>query len=86
LSTTTRNVARRGALGDASVREVVSRLPEEERDVITLRFGLLGDEPTTPREAGAQLGLTTQRARRLEEQALRRLADSGELEELRQAA
>jgi RNA polymerase primary sigma factor len=74
------------ALGDASVREVVSRLPEEERDVITLRFGLLGDEPATPREAGAQLGLTTQRARRLEEQALRRLAQSGELEELRQAA
>jgi DNA-directed RNA polymerase sigma subunit (sigma70/sigma32) len=68
------------------VRELVGQLPDEERDVITLRFGLLGDEPATAREAGAQLGLGTKRARELEEQALRRLAESGELEELRLAA
>jgi RNA polymerase primary sigma factor len=74
------------ALGDARIREVVGRLPEDERDVITLRFGLLGDEPASTREAGARLGLTTERARRLEEQALGRLADSGELQELRLAA
>ena len=48
------------ALGDARVREVVGRLPEDERDVITLRFGLLGDEPASTREAGARLGLTTE--------------------------
>ena len=74
------------SLGDARVRELVGQLPEEERDVITLRFGLLGDEPASAREAGAQLGLGTRRARELEEQALRRLAESGELEELRLAA
>jgi RNA polymerase primary sigma factor len=74
------------SLGDARVRELVGQLPEEERDVITLRFGLLGDEPASAREAGAQLGVGTRRARELEEQALRRLAESGELEELRQAA
>jgi RNA polymerase primary sigma factor len=68
------------------VREVVGQLPEDERDVITLRFGLLGDEPATARQAGAQLGLGTRRARELEEKALRRLAESGELEDLRQAA
>ncbi len=74
------------ALGDARVREVVGRLPEEERNVITLRFGLMGDEPASVREAGAQLGVSTEHARRLEEQALRRLADNGELQELSQAA
>jgi RNA polymerase primary sigma factor len=57
-----------------------------ERDVVPLRFGLMGDEPASPRETGAQLGLSTARARKLEEQALRRLAESGELEGLRQAA
>ena len=74
------------SLGDARVREVVGRLPEEERDVVTLRFGLMGDEPASARETGAQLGLTTARTRQLEEQALRRLAESGDLQELHEAA
>jgi RNA polymerase primary sigma factor len=74
------------ALGDARVREVVGRLPEEERDLITLRFGLLGDEPASQREAGTRLGLSAAHTKQLEEQALRRLAESGELQELRQAA
>jgi RNA polymerase primary sigma factor len=74
------------SLGDARVREVVGRLPEEERDLITLRFGLLGDEPASTREAGTRLGLSTAHAKQLEEQALRRLAESGELQELRPAA
>jgi RNA polymerase primary sigma factor len=73
------------ALGNARVRELVGRLPDEERDVLTLRFGLTGDEPASARDAGMQLGLSTSRARRLEDQALRRLAESDELEELRQA-
>jgi RNA polymerase primary sigma factor len=74
------------ALGNARVRELVGRLPNEERDVITLRFGLTGDEPASSREAGTQLGLSPDRARRLEKQALRRLAESAELEGLREAA
>jgi RNA polymerase primary sigma factor len=74
------------ALGDARVRQLVGQLPNEERDVITLRFGLTGDEPASPREAGERLGLSTDRTRRLEQRALQRLAESGELDELRQAA
>jgi RNA polymerase primary sigma factor len=74
------------ALGNARVRELVGRLPHEERDVIALRFGLTGDEPASSREAGTQLGLSPDRARRLEKQALRRLAESAELEGLREAA
>jgi RNA polymerase primary sigma factor len=74
------------ALGDARVREVVGQLPDVERNVVALRFGLTGDEPASVRQAGEQLGLSSQRTRRLEEQALRRLAESGELDELREAA
>ena len=74
------------ALGDQRVREVVGRLPEPERVVVTLRFGLAGDEPKSVREVGAELGMNADRTRRVEEQALRRLADDGELEELREAA
>jgi RNA polymerase primary sigma factor len=73
------------ALAEARVREVVDRLPEDERTVVRLRFGLDG-EPASLREAGAELGVSAERAGKVEEQALRRLAESGELEELRQAA
>jgi RNA polymerase primary sigma factor len=74
------------ALGEARVREVVSELPEDERTVIALRFGLTGDEPRSLREAGEALGISPDRTSRLEAKALRRLADSGQLDELREAA
>jgi RNA polymerase primary sigma factor len=74
------------SLGDQRVRQLVGRLPEAERKVVTLRFGLAGEEPKSLREAGAALGMNTERTRQLEEHALRLLAESGELEELREAA
>lgn len=74
------------ALGGQRVREVVARLAEPERSVVTLRFGLRGDEPRSLRETGSELGMSAERARTLEEQALRRLAENGELDELRAAA
>jgi RNA polymerase primary sigma factor len=73
-------------LGDARVRQVVEQLPPVERNVVTLRFGLAGDEPKSLRQAGAELGLSAERTRQVEEQALDLLAESGELEELREAA
>ena len=41
---------------DAQVAEVLGKLPEIERNVIELRFGLGGDEPRTVRQTGAELG------------------------------
>jgi RNA polymerase primary sigma factor len=73
-------------LRDRQVAEVVSRLPEPERKVIELRFGLSGDEPRTVRQTGSELGITPAKANELEAQALRRLASSSELEALREAA
>jgi RNA polymerase primary sigma factor len=71
---------------DRTVSAVVGGLPETEREVIRLRFGLAGDEPKTLRQTGKELGISTERARQLEEQGLRRLAASGELASLREAA
>jgi RNA polymerase primary sigma factor len=68
------------------VSQVVASLPETEREVIRLRFGLAGEQPRTLRQTGKELGITTERARQLEEQGLRRLAGSAELASLREAA
>jgi RNA polymerase primary sigma factor len=73
-------------LRDQQVAEVIARLPEPERKVIELRFGLAGDEPRTARQTGSELGITAAKANELEAQALRRLASSPELEALREAA
>jgi len=71
---------------DLQVAEIVGSLPEPERKVIELRFGLTGDEPRTPRQTGTELGITAAKASELEDQALRRLADNSQLEALRFAA
>jgi RNA polymerase primary sigma factor len=71
---------------DNRVHNVVEQLPEDERNVIRLRFGLTGDEPRTLRQTGSELGITTERARELEARGLSRLAKHSELEGLRDAA
>ncbi len=68
------------------ISEAVAELPELERDVIRLRFGLAGAEPLNLRQTGIELGITLGKARELEQQGLSRLAKSTGLEELRRAA
>jgi RNA polymerase primary sigma factor len=64
----------------------VEQLPEAERNVIRLRFGLAGVEPLNLRQTGIELGIPLSKARELEQQGLSRLAMSTDLEELRRAA
>ncbi len=73
-------------LAQETLREAVSRLPEDEQKVIRLRYGINGDEPTPLREAGRRLGLSPEGVRRIEKNALKHLAESRELEALGEAA
>ena len=69
-----------------AVRRAVSRLPEREREVLKLRFGLNGDpDPKSLDQIGKQLGLTRERVRQIETVALEKLAVSRELEALHAA-
>ncbi len=74
------------SLRQDAVRSALDRLPEPEREVVRLRYGIDGDDPTPLREAGRRLGISSEEVRRLERRALAELATSRELEALRPAA
>ena len=74
------------ALREEAVRSALENLPEQERRVIELRYGINGDNPTPLREAGKQLGLSPERVRRIEHKALERLATTREVAGLAEAA
>jgi RNA polymerase sigma factor (sigma-70 family) len=57
----------------ADLAGVLQDLPDRERTVITLRFGLGGEEPLTLERIGQRLGLTRERVRQIEGEALQRL-------------
>jgi len=61
------------SLRKQGVRKALDALPERERRILELRFGFEGD-PWTLEAIGAELGLTRERVRQLEGQALARLA------------
>src|SRR6266850_2041272 len=67
------------SLRDLAVRQAVAMLPERERDVIELRFGLVGEGPASLEAIGKQLGLTRERVRQIETEALRKLAQNEDL-------
>jgi RNA polymerase primary sigma factor len=73
-------------LRDQTVRAALDQLPEQEREVIALRFGVDGEEPTPLREAGRRLGLSPERVRRIEHKALERLAEFREVAALSEVA
>jgi RNA polymerase primary sigma factor len=74
------------SLSEQLLRRTIDELPETEREVIRLRFGLNGDDPQPLRETGRRLGLSAERVRQIESRALKRLAMRRELEALREVA
>jgi RNA polymerase primary sigma factor len=75
------------SLQQETLRRALAELPERERAVLTMRYGLDGEsEPTSLEEIGRRLGLTRERVRQIEAKALERLAMQREIEALRHAA
>jgi RNA polymerase primary sigma factor len=74
------------SLEEETLRRAVANLPERERQIVELRFGLGGGtEPQSLEKIGKQLGLTRERVRQLESHALQLLAEQREIEALRAA-
>jgi RNA polymerase primary sigma factor len=74
-------------LTEETLRRAVEGLSEREQDVLKLRYGLSGEEdPKSLDEIGRHLGITRERVRQIEAQALQRLAVNREVEALRSAA
>ncbi len=65
------------------VREILKKLDEKEALVLKLRFGLDDDRPHTLQEIGDKLKLTRERIRQIEKKAMRKLAQSHKLQQLR---
>jgi RNA polymerase primary sigma factor len=74
------------SLREQALRHALEELPERERTVVAMRYGLGGGEPTPLREIGRRLGITPERVRQIESKALGRLGRMRELDALRQAA
>ena len=74
------------ALREDALHHALDRLPEREREVVKLRYGIDGDDPTPLVETGRRLGISQDAVRKLERRALAELAESRELEALRPAA
>ena len=68
------------ALGDDALHRAVATLPPREQEVIRLRYGLDGDtDPKSLEEIGRRLGITRERVRQIETQALGRLLQQREI-------
>jgi RNA polymerase primary sigma factor len=68
------------------VRRALDALPERERQVIELRYGLSGLEPLTLEEVGKTFGVTRERIRQIETNTLKKLRALPEAQMLREAS
>jgi RNA polymerase primary sigma factor len=74
------------SLTETTLHEALQHLSERDREVLRLRYGLGKEEPQSLEEIGRRLGLTRERVRQIEAQALGRLAVMREIAALRTAA
>ncbi len=56
-----------------NIENLLDELNDKQREVIARRFGLRGYEPSTLEDVGAEIGLTRERVRQIQVEALRKL-------------
>jgi len=75
------------SLRQEALRRALEELPDDQREIIELRFGIDGvDEPQSLAEVGRRLGMRPEKVKQLETEALDRLAVARELAALQDAA
>jgi RNA polymerase primary sigma factor len=68
-----------------NVRRALDTLPQREREVIEMRFGLTGARPYTLEEVGRAFNVTRERIRQIENHTLKKLESLPEAQRLRDA-
>jgi RNA polymerase primary sigma factor len=75
------------SLEQTLLHRALADLPEREREVLKLRYGLNGDrDPASLESIGRELGITRERVRQIEANALEQLAVHREIEALKDVA
>ena len=77
---------RRENLRSENVRRALAALPQREREVIEMRFGLTGGRPRTLEEVGRAFNVTRERIRQIENHTLKKLESLPEAQRLRDAS
>ena len=71
------------SLRHTEIEQALSALPERERQIIELRFGLHGGQPQTLEQVGRVFGVTRERIRQIENNTLKTLASLPEAQALK---
>jgi RNA polymerase primary sigma factor len=69
-----------------NLRRALAALPQREREVIEMRFGLTGERPYTLEEVGKAFNVTRERIRQIENHTLKKLEALPEAQRLRDAS
>jgi RNA polymerase primary sigma factor len=83
-STVTPTEAVSEALLKAHLREALNELPERERQIIELRFGMKDDRPRTLEEVGREFDITRERVRQIQMKTLDLLREQRRTQNLRE--
>ncbi len=74
------------ALRKENVNRVLASLPAREREVIELRYGIVGGRPRTLEEVGRAFNITRERVRQIENRTLKKLQSLPDAQQLREAS
>ncbi len=74
------------SLRKENVHRALAALPQREREVIEMRFGLTGGRPRTLEEVGRAFNVTRERIRQIENHTLKKLESLPEAQRLRDAS